>query len=281
MAAFRENSEIVFFGSQIRVLGSTSQRFKKVLRMRLGEKQKFINNEETLFLAAFAQDNRTHLLFNIIERYPRPWLKQKGWSITLVLGLPAHSYLKEILPAVAQLNVDHLVVFQADHSPWQMNQSIWQGKQNKYNHLIAEGSIIAERYKLPSLDFFADWTDFWEQKRNHGNHEYDENISNIGSDPAHSIIVYGCPPSLDKPSSDLDLFAQLKRFGRNETNQIVDINIIIGPEGGLSQPEVKYLKNLNAVSLQIGDSVMQTKTAIVAVNGYLSACLDLAKKNTE
>ena len=48
-----------------------------------------------------------------------------------------------------------------------------------------------------------------------------------------------------------------------------DINIFVGPEGGLSQDEVLLLKKQNCINIQLGSRILRTETAPLAIIAIL------------
>jgi 16S rRNA (uracil1498-N3)-methyltransferase len=48
-----------------------------------------------------------------------------------------------------------------------------------------------------------------------------------------------------------------------------DINIFIGPEGGFSQDEVLLLKKQNCINIQLGQRILRTETAPLAIIAIL------------
>ena len=48
-----------------------------------------------------------------------------------------------------------------------------------------------------------------------------------------------------------------------------DINIFIGPEGGFNQEEVSFLKKQNCINIQLGQRILRTETAPLAIIAIL------------
>ena len=57
------------------------------------------------------------------------------------------------------------------------------------------------------------------------------------------------------------------------TDKLQQINVLIGPEGGLADKELDYAKTLDYIPVRLGPRILRTETAGLAIISYLQAVL--------
>ena len=56
---------------------------------------------------------------------------------------------------------------------------------------------------------------------------------------------------------------------KNEDATNIEVNVIIGPEGGFSDKEIELAKNANIDILSLGDRILRTETAAITALSIL------------
>ena len=74
---------------------------------------------------------------------------------------------------------------------------------------------------------------------------------------------------------DKIIFAAGREFKASEPEEIIekgdkDILYIIGPEGGITQEEVDFLKNSKAIEISLGKRILRAETAAIVVCGIIA-----------
>lgn len=253
MSAFPIEGLIVKSDSEIKVSEAMAGRFKRVLRIRPGHIEKFIDNSGLVYHARCSLIAEGELSFTI-EKSIKPLPKgTRDIKIILLLGIPAQNYLNEILSYSSQLDLSEVHIFPGDHSPRGLNAALFEKKKARFETILAEGRIPAERFKRPEIKWFCSLGSALERyKQSYKNHILIESKS---------------------PGEQNDTLYLLKDQIRNN-DDLAFLILAVGPEGGLSGRESKILKEKNSMGLTIGDGVMKTAVVIPALLGALKVLLD-------
>ena len=260
MSAFPEGIEIKIQGDLITVSGTMYRRFYHVLRMRPGQTSKFVDQHETLYIGQLEYIKKSEMIFKIISVMERKFLAKPTKRVNVVIGIPANEYLKEILQIAPQFDIAKLYFFPGDFSPRKINETEWNKRQKKYQQILAEGAIVAERFLTPQILFINSLGQFvktLDQK----------DMSFFWGQTPNSYIPLSEEQPNDESMRASQTLSTKKSNLRNEMNLSQENYIIIGPEGGFSDSELKILHSLNGIPLQLGNNVMQTKVAFSALCG--------------
>ncbi len=141
-----------------------------------------------------------------------------------------------------ELGITKFVVVQYEHCKYKLKQKDYDKKLVRWNKIIKEASEQSYRVNKPTL----------------------EKIIDIGNIEGKSNVNILC--SLDK--SNVKNICQVLT-----TNNCNDkINLVFGPEGGLSKKEEEIIESKNYTKTSLGDDVLRTETVplmIASVVKYL------------
>lgn len=167
-------------------------------------------------------------------------------AIDLILALPRPIMLKRILSQVTALGIGHLYLINANR----VEKSFWESNlltEEEYRKHLITGLEQCVDTRLPSISLHERFKPFVEdvlpEKLQHYSHC-------LVADPSGENVL--------KKSIDASV-------GR--------LVLAVGPEGGWVDYELEKFRGCGFSICTIGDRILKVDTAVVALHGYISACL--------
>ncbi|MBN1494491.1 16S rRNA (uracil(1498)-N(3))-methyltransferase [Candidatus Peregrinibacteria bacterium] len=199
---------------------------KDVLRFRTGEKIMLLDNKGNKAAGTVKNINKE---FTEIELSEHSTCKKPLKTVRLFMALSKKPATFElIIQKATELGVAEII-------PLITSRCQVQNLRNIERHLaiIKEAAEQSERCFLPEL------------KASMG-------FSELISDPPKGIILAGDARMYDKKLKEIDL----------KTSP--EINLIIGPEGGLTDDELNEIKRINGKIFLLGENILRMETAAIA-----------------
>lgn len=173
-------------------------------------------------------------------------------KINLYQGLPKSDKLEFIIEKAVELGVYSVIPVAMTNSVVKVNDKVDKKliRYNKISRSAAEQSkrgIIPEVKDIISFDEMIEKTSKSEKGKNI---LFFENAEGIEKTKGYIRDIKGL---LKKPAEDND----------------IEINVIIGPEGGFSDKEIEKAKNKGIEILTLGDRILRTETAAITALSIL------------
>jgi len=199
---------------------------KDVLRFRVGEKIMLLDNKGEKAKGIIKNINREFVEIDIDKQFK---CEQPKKIVRLYMALSKKPATFElIIQKATELGVNEII-------PITTSRCQVQNIRNLERHLaiIKEAAEQSERCFLPILKDTITFADL---------------ISN----PPKGLILAGDARMFDKKLKEMDL------SGKNE------IDVIIGPEGGLTNEEIESIKKTGGAIFSLGGNVLRMETATIA-----------------
>ncbi len=160
-------------------------------------------------------------------------------SLLFLCFAPTKKYADFVLEKATEIGVDGIMPIHTERT------IIDKTNREKYEKIIIEASEQSYRMNLPEIFNITNISDI---KKNLELHYKEHN---------HLYVV--CHTNNDDTINPQELFEIVSK------NKYSALTLIIGPEGGFSQADIKYLKDLSEklVFLKIGSSIMRAETACI------------------
>ena len=216
----------------VKIHNQDARHISSVLRMKKGEKI-YINNKKNKekFLAEIKEikkDEVICLLLNKIESV------ESNIKVTLFQGMPKADKMEYIIQKAIELGVYEIV-------PVEMKNCIFKLKDNKkierWQTIAESAAKQSKRNIIPKI-------------RNA------EKISELKNEIKNYDLVIIAYEDENKTT--------IKHILKDRNN-LSNIAIVIGPEGGIDKSEVEELKKNGAVLATLGKRILRTETASVAM----------------
>lgn len=156
--------------------------------------------------------------------------KQK---INLIQGIPKSNKLDLIIQKSVEIGVDEISFLLMERSISRFDEKEFENKKNRFEKIALEACEQSKNFLIPKTSFIKS-LDFLNLKQEELN-----------------IVVY----ELEKNNNFKKIESEIKSFKK--------INILIGPEGGISKKEIDELKKQNFITVGLGKSILRTETASI------------------
>ena len=198
-----------------------------VMRMRPNDKITVVYNYEA-YLASVVSTNplRVEVIENLHEDHE---LKN---HITLLYCIPKGEKLDLVIQKATELGVSEIILVQSERCIAKITKENKEKKLLRFNKIALEASEQSKRTKVPEISKVIDYKE----------------ISKYKFDYAY--IAY-------EDEGEISFKDKIEQIKEGET-----IGIIIGSEGGFSQREVDYAKEVGYTSISLGKRILRSETAV-------------------
>ena len=211
------------------IVGSEHHHLRNVLRLGLGETIRIFDGEGTVFSATISKIE-TELTVAKIEKLV--YHDRTTPSITLFHGLPKHDKMELILQKTTELGVTQIVPIITERSL----QKPSKNRLKRWQRIVLSATKQCRRAWIPELNEIQTLQDCL-----NAIHTYD-----------YALIFW-------EKESERHIQSVLRK-----NPEVKSIALIVGPEGGFTDNEVKDLKEKGCISVKIGSNVLRTETAAIA-----------------
>ena len=194
---------------------------KKVMRMNDKDKIEVVYNKE-LYLCELENN-----LAKIIQKQESTLINKP--HITLVIPLLKEQKMDLILQKSTELGVDTIMPVIMKHSIVKIDSNKEEKKIERWQKICKEASEQSKRLDIPVVTQICKLEDL---KSTEG-----EKLTCSTAEKSQNLKNY---------------LKNMKNYDR--------IILVIGPEGGLSKDEEKYLKEIGFTSVSLGDRIMRVET---------------------
>lgn len=192
--------------------------------LRINKKEEFICIYKDLELTCILED----LKIKVVDY--KKFEINKNKKITLIQAVPKNKKVSMILQKVTELDVDEIVLWQSKRSTSKLSE--FHKKKDRLNKIIIEACEQSRRNDIPELFFINDLD------------EYDFS-------KAKTIVLY-------ENEKQKKLNEAISECGAE------NINVVIGPEGGITNEEIETFIKKGATIATLGRNILRTETAAIA-----------------
>lgn len=218
----------------ITVTGDDVQHISRVLRLKCGDCIEICDMCGTDYLCTVSSVSKTAVTADIIKKMPNS--SESNLNITLYQGIPKGDKLDFIIQKSVELGAKRIVPVVMQRTVVKLKNAAL--KTERQSKIAAEAAKQSKRGIIPKVSSPI---------------SFDDMINEIKNSDALSILAY-------ENEEQTDIKSVLKNNGN-----MTDINIIIGPEGGFEDDEIKSAKEANINIVTLGPRILRCETAPVAV----------------
>lgn len=243
-----KNAQII--ENKINIEGSDYNHIKNVLRLKTGEKIDICDESQVRYnveIESFSDKNVICKIESVDEK-----TTESPINITLFQGLPKGDKLDLIIQKTTEMGVNTIIPVQMSRSIAKIDDKNQEKKLERWNKISLEASKQCGRQRVPSIEKAINFKNI---------------IENISK---YDIVLL--PYENEKTVTIKKALKSIGDSGKSFKN----IAVIIGPEGGFSEEEIKtilMLENVHIVSL--GPRILRTETAGIATLAMIMYELEL------
>lgn len=198
---------------------------KKVMRMNNGDIIEIIYNEK-LFLAQI-QDINDNIKFKIIEEIVNDINKIP--FVTLIVPYLKESKIDLILQKATEMGVSQFILCPMERCMVKIDDCKIDSKLNRWIRICKEASEQSKRNNIPNIKII-------------------NNIKCLENIEGHNFTC----STQEKSKNIKKVLKNVKKYDK--------INLVIGPEGGLSLKEEEYLSKIGFESITLGNLIMRVES---------------------
>ena len=232
---------VLNLGKQYELKGEESSHITKSRRLRPGDSFLVQDQQGQRFEAILKSFDRNSLLFTPQKPVAIP--PASSLRIEILQALPKQKALDFILQKTTELGVSRLDVFCGRHSPKTFRAFEKQQHLKRWKRIISEASKQCGRLFGPEIHFHPDISAALEK---------------LPECPNSWMLV---PDSADAVS--------WKKISSSEDDIIKHHRVLIGPEGGFNQDEIKLSLRSGMRQVYLGHRILRSETAAMSAVSIL------------
>ena len=219
---------------------------KNVMRGKIGDLI-VVSNENEEYLCKLVEIAKEYVKYEKVEKLINN--NELPVYVSLYQGLPKGDKLDDIIKMSTQFGIDSVIPTIMKRSIVKVDPSKIKNKTIRLNKIAKEAAEQSNRLKVPKVmeTIKLDKIDF---------SEYD-----------YKIVCY----EESAKDGELSLFKNVVK----SLNKDSKICVIVGPEGGIDESEIEYLKKLGFIMVGLGPRILRTEMAILYVLGAISYEMEL------
>lgn len=220
-------------GNTISFDGELAYHMGKVLRLTVGEQVTVCTGDGAAYVVKLQQFSKNSIGGVILQRLENQ--QETAVQVVLYQGMPKGDKLELIIQKCTELGVSAVVPIETSRSVVRLDSSKAAKKIERWQKIAQEASQQSKRVQVPAIGPYLQWKPF---------------LQRLQQEAGLTVIFWE-----DEQTQGL------KQLLQQLPQQPQKINLVVGPEGGLSAEEVEQLRQAGAVSASLGKRILRTETA--------------------
>lgn len=203
---------------------------RTVMRMKDNDKI-YVVYDKTTYICCLenVKKNIQVRIESVVEK-----IDENAVEVTLFLPLLKEQKMDLVLQKATELGISKIIPMTTSRSIIRLNEGKEDKKLERWRRICKEASEQAHRETIPDVE------------------------------PVIDIMSAPLLPGLNLVCSTVEKEKNIKYILQNHRDYD-RINIVVGPEGGLSEKEEKYLKELGFIPVTLGNNIMRVETVPIFV----------------
>ncbi|MGN0185169.1 MAG: 16S rRNA (uracil(1498)-N(3))-methyltransferase [Aristaeellaceae bacterium] len=220
-------------GATVQLKPEDARHCAQVLRMERGEEFYAVGEGGGRFLAELCEVSKESCTALLREALSD---NESGLRVTVYQGLPKADKLELVVQKLTELGAARLVPVKMERCVVKLNDKDAQKKQERLQKIAREAAKQCKRGGCLEVAASQSWKQLRDQMA------------------AHDLLLV--------PWEDANNFGL--KAAHEAFPEAKDVGIVIGPEGGMSEAEVRALEDLGAKQITLGPRILRTETAAIA-----------------
>jgi 16S rRNA (uracil1498-N3)-methyltransferase len=216
---------------------SESNHISRVLRLSEGSPVELFDGRGTLAEGTIESLSRKQVIVHATDISQTP--PKKSGRIILAVSFAKGQRFDWLIEKCTELGADHIAAVQFERTVKLGKASAMQ----RYQKIAATAAKQSQRIFLPTIS---------------GPEKFSATLDLLKREYPDPILLYGDPSGMPLQQAQLN-------------TQHKDIIVVIGPEGGLCESEIEFLKAEQSLGVSINRNILRIETAAAAFCSLLSA----------
>lgn len=226
------------FDNNIIINGEDASHITKVLRIKKGEEIQVSNGNKLEFIGKVVDLNKNEVHLEIIKTYNNT--SETSINITIYQGLTKGSKMDLVIQKCVELGVKSFVPINTYRVVVELNNK-QDKKIQRWQKIALEAAKQSKRGVIPEVKDII---------------------------PLKELDKEFCRNDINIIAYENEKEVRLKKL-LTEFPDVRNIGIVIGPEGGLTEEEINYLKEAGGKTITLGDRILRTETAGMCITSMV------------
>lgn len=231
---------------QITILGSDVNHIRNVLRMKPGEQVEISDGTGVRYVCALEEIKSGSIVFRVLDRQEES--RELPSRIVLFQGLPKADKMELIIQKAVELGVSEIVPVATRRTVVKLEEKKEKKKLERWSAIAESAAKQSGRSRIPDV---------------HGVLTFSEALC-YAKELDVTLIPYEKAVNMQETGRRLEQIAPGQSIG-----------ILIGPEGGFEEAEVRQAQEAGAAEITLGRRILRTETAGLAILSVLMYHLEL------
>lgn len=218
--------------------GEDVKHISKVLRCRVGEELEICDNDNNEYICEITSIDKSEVQLNIIDKVDIK--RESDLKIKVYQGLPKGPKMEMILQKLTEVGVDEIILVQTKRTVVKVEDKKEDKKIERWERIIYEAAKQSKRGKIPKL---------------RGILSFKEALSDMNKNDLN-IAPY-----------ENERTKSIKQAIKGQ--DINNIGIFVGPEGGFEDTEIKAIEDIGGQSVSLGPRILRTETASLVASSIV------------
>lgn len=224
-----------------------AKHISKVLRMQPGDKIQIVSDDGVTAIAEIVSLQADNVVVKCLEKLAES--HEPSVKITLAQGLAKGEKMDFIIQKAVEMGVSSIVPVAMEHSVVRLEGAKADKKVERWQKIAEAAAKQSKRDIIPQVQPVQ---------------TMQQMLAN--NDLQHKIIAYECEDRLGLKTA------------LQSCDNLQELLLIIGPEGGISEFELELARKNGAVPVSLGKRILRTETAgVVALSAILYETGDLGE----
>lgn len=250
----------------IKIVGNDVNHIKNVLRCKINEKLEIsVIETEERYLVEILEMNKENIICKVVEKIEDDF--ESNVNLNIIQALPKADKMELIIQKCTELGVKEITPLELERCIVKISGKDVDKKLERWQTIAETAAKQCRRSIIPKINDLYNLKNIEEiiKKNDLVILAYENEIENSLKDIINELKFRNLQQEISIAA--LNNFGNIKRETKKEDN--ISIGIIIGPEGGLEEKEVEYLKNLGVKSVSLGKKILRTETVAIVLSSII------------
>lgn len=224
--------------NKIKIIGTDVNHITNVLRLKKEEKIQICNMETSQnYIAQIEEYNKEQVICNIVEKIQSQ--VESNVQLDIYQGLPKSDKMELIIQKTTEIGANSLIPVAMERCIVKLNGKDEQKKIERWQKIAEVAAKQSKRDRIPKI----------------------ENVQTL-KQICEKIEEYNCFIVAYEEEKNIKLKQILRQIPKSKE---LKIGVLIGPEGGIHEKEIKELEKYNVKIVTLGNRILRTETAPISI----------------
>lgn len=224
--------------NKIQIVGTDVNHIANVLRLKKDEKIQICDIDTSInYIAEIEEYNKEQIMCNIIEEIKSD--VESNIKLDIYQGLPKSDKMELIIQKTTEIGANSIIPVSMERCIVKLDGKDEKKKIERWQKIAEVAAKQSKRDRIPKI----------------------ENVQTL-KQISQKIEEYDCFIVAYEEEKNIKLKQILKQMPKREN---LKVGVLIGPEGGIDEKEIKELEKYNVKIVTLGNRILRTETAPISI----------------